>query len=834
LLDTTTAQKLTTLSREDLESLPNRTDVWSIARVLPSVVIGKIDVGGTEAFEASTATVRGSGNENKFMVDGMDVSSISGTGVIANFYLDPFAFQETSFQVGGGSAENANGGLNFNMITRTGTNQFHGGAKLNGTTPALSRSRNYSPALRTQLLANVPARVLAANPDIQPNADISLMSDAGAWLAGPILRDKLWFASTWHDQRLDRYRLGSYDPDGSPVIDDNILWNFTTKLSWQVAKSAQLSYFINRQYKLIGHRGGGTFADSRARNYNYKYPTVNQVKFTVPIKSSMALDVTYGDFRSDDTFVPRPEVRPGDVATFDTTTQVSNNALPIYSDNWMSRDQVRASVSWSKGRHDARFGYEFIRNDRKNRTWSLSGMRAQFANGVPASVNTYLVPLTRESTLDIPSDVPVLFQFRADETGAYIQDRWSPHRKLTLNVGLRYGTNRSWQPPSCAPETQFHPGQCFDKVTAPSFGDFSPRFNMVYDLNGDGRTALKFSGNRYILPVSVSMIDRLNPITTPSDTRQWLPQSRCSDAGVLGCDRNGDLIPQIGELGPAPGYVFAGVNAFYQDDLRRPVANDYFIEIQRELPQGIVVAAGYAVRQTRDNIGSRTMAAPPETWIGPITVTEVTSGETVQVWNRGTAASRNQFYNSPDFDTNYKGWEFTFNKRMRNRWSAQGGATFGKVTQATRGGNRNDPNITSAFDTDVVTTGNRPWSYRASGAFQLPFDFFASATWQFQAGPPETTTVLVTNQTRALAQGNQSVLVSPVGDTTYPNTAELDVNVTRAFRFGGRRLIPRFEIFNVSNQATITDWVTQRGSTYHRPSGLQRARLYKLEVALDF
>jgi hypothetical protein len=264
------------------------------------------------------------------------------------------------------------------------------------------------------------------------------------------------------------------------------------------------------------------------------------------------------------------------------------------------------------------------------------------------------------------------------------------------------------------------------------------------------------------------------------------------------------------------------------------VANDYFIEIQRELPQGIVVAAGYAVRQTRDNIGSRNMAAPPETWIGPITVTEVTSGETVQVWNRGTAASRNQFYNSPDFDTNYKGWEFTFNKRMRNRWSAQGGATFGKVTQATRGGNRNDPNITSAFDTDVVTTGNRPWSYRASGAFQLPFDFFASATWQFQAGPPETTTVLVTNQTRALAQGNQSVLVSPVGDTTYPNTAELDVNVTRAFRFGGRRLIPRFEIFNVSNQATITDWVTQRGSTYHRPSGLQRARLYKLEVALDF
>jgi outer membrane receptor protein involved in Fe transport len=283
-----------------------------------------------------------------------------------------------------------------------------------------------------------------------------------------------------------------------------VLWNITTKLSWQVAKSAQLSYFIDRQYKLIGHRGGGTFADSRARNYNYKYPTVNQVKYTMPIRSSLALDVTYSDFRSDDTFVPRPEVHPGDVATFDTTTQVSNIALPTYSDNWMSRDQVRASVSWSRSRHDTKFGFEFIRNDRKNRTWSLSGMLAQFANGVPASVNTYLVPLTKESTLDIPSDIPVLFQYRADETGAFIQDRWTVHRKLTLNAGLRYGTNRSWQPPSCAPETQFYPGQCFDKVTAPSFGDFSPRFNMVYDLQGDGRTALKFSANRYSLPLSAA------------------------------------------------------------------------------------------------------------------------------------------------------------------------------------------------------------------------------------------------------------------------------------------------------------------------------------------
>lgn len=45
----------------------------------------------------------------------MDVSSMDGTGTIATMYLDSYAFQETNFLMGAGSAENSNGGLTFNM-----------------------------------------------------------------------------------------------------------------------------------------------------------------------------------------------------------------------------------------------------------------------------------------------------------------------------------------------------------------------------------------------------------------------------------------------------------------------------------------------------------------------------------------------------------------------------------------------------------------------------------------------------------------------------------------------------------------------------------------------
>ena len=57
LLDTASALKQTVLSKELLNSLPNRGDIWSVARVIPSVVVSKVDVGGSEAFVQSNVTL---------------------------------------------------------------------------------------------------------------------------------------------------------------------------------------------------------------------------------------------------------------------------------------------------------------------------------------------------------------------------------------------------------------------------------------------------------------------------------------------------------------------------------------------------------------------------------------------------------------------------------------------------------------------------------------------------------------------------------------------------------------------------------------------------------
>src|SRR5204863_2003731 len=72
LLDTTSALKQTVITVDTLHALPNRFDMWSAARVIPSIVMSQVDVGGSAAFLQSGPTIHGSNNENGYFIDGMD------------------------------------------------------------------------------------------------------------------------------------------------------------------------------------------------------------------------------------------------------------------------------------------------------------------------------------------------------------------------------------------------------------------------------------------------------------------------------------------------------------------------------------------------------------------------------------------------------------------------------------------------------------------------------------------------------------------------------------------------------------------------------------------
>ncbi|HEV3217791.1 MAG TPA: carboxypeptidase-like regulatory domain-containing protein [Vicinamibacterales bacterium] len=833
LLDTTTALKQTVLSRDVLNSMPNRFDVWSVAKVIPAVTLSKVDVGGSEAFLQSGVTVHGSSSEGGYFIDGMDVGQLDGNGAGATMYLDPYAFQETNFQVGGaGTALSNRGGLLFNMITRTGTNQLHGGAMFIGANHGLASASNYSDALKAQILASAPPAALAANPNLSPTADILFIRDTGAWLAGPVKKDKLWFSFSWHDQRLNQHLVGQYDNTGKQVLDDNIMWTTSAKVAWQITRSAQLSYFNNTQYKFIGHRnGGGTFADSAARNLNDKYPTVHQVKFTSPLGTRMVVDITTNRFRADDKFGQRPEVASDAISRFDSVIGGSGGAytvaLPTYRDNAMFREQVFSSLSFFGGGHDVRVGYQYTKGGEKSGVWSTSGMRAVYANGVPTQVNTYNVAVTSTS-----SKTPVAFTFWDRDTAFYIQDKWNPIRKLVVNLGLRYEGNYGWLPPACTQPNVFLPAQqCYPETkNVPNFHAPTPRLSMIYDLMGDGKTALKFSANRYNQPINQTILARVNPIGTVSDKRAW---TVCAPGQTSGCDLNGDGIPQINELGPSSGYPLGTTNR-YDPNLKWPISNEYSGEIQQQFPMNLVISVGYTHRVTLRNIALQNLAVPASSYI-PLVVTEVSSGKQVTVYNQDPATNGkfdNYWSNRPEEDTVYNGTDVTLNKRMSNHWSLTGGASFGHTKGDQLGGDLNNPN--SAQYRYGVYGMDIPWSYRMSGVYELPYQVSVSGTYQLIKGAPETSTVSVASTTVTLTQGTTTVWVAPYGDTRLPNIAQLDMSLRKTWRMGGRTFEPRIDFFNLSNQASIIGRVTQFGPNYDRVSSIQRGRLIKLGFSAEF
>ena len=128
-----------------------------------------------------------SGPENNYILDGVNTTDPAFGGSGANL---PFEFvQEVEIKTGAYGAEygKATGGI-FNVITKSGSNEFHGDIFGYGTTKGLVRSVN-----------NFPFTGSAANGFSE--------TDIGGDIGGPIMKDKLWFFGAFNPQRRSNFFL---------------------------------------------------------------------------------------------------------------------------------------------------------------------------------------------------------------------------------------------------------------------------------------------------------------------------------------------------------------------------------------------------------------------------------------------------------------------------------------------------------------------------------------------------------------------------------------------------------------------------------------------------
>jgi hypothetical protein len=823
LLDTTSATKQTVMTREILDSIPTGNDVWSITRLAPAVLNGaNFDVGGRGMFEQGQALVHGSlVREQGYLMDGLDVTSPQEGS--ANIFFDTFGAQELNVQAGQTPAEQGKGGVLMNLITKTGTNKVSGAGMFQGANKQLESNNITDPELREQLLAGVPAAALAANPSIEPGSALQHMFDSGVTLGGPVIHDRLWYYGSARHAEMYRYQVGSYNADGSQLLDDNWMNNLLGKGSWAVSSNGQLHSTITWNQKARPHQNGSSttqFSDTRATQRNDARAWVGITRYTHVISSHLVADVAVEWQTQHNDKLPQPDVLPGDVSHFDAVTNTITVASGTYGSPTQSdKQQTSASLSYVAGSHEFKFGHQYVRSVRKTFFLSTSdypaGLQAIYRNGVPDSVKTFNTP-TGSSWYNTEQDL-------------YVQDKWRIGRKLTANLGLRFEHDfervNDGTSPLCQTETKYIAGQCFPAISGvPNLNFLAPRFSAIYDLFGDGTTALKFVANRYIMQ-QIGQSTLVNPIKLTSDTRSWI-------------DTNGDALPQLNELGPSTGFNLGTTNRL-DPNIKVPYANELGAEVEQQLPGQVVVSAGYHYRGRRNVIGAVNVAVPTDSYI-PLTVTEVSSGRQVTVYNQNPAL-RGKFdvlySNHRELDDSFNGLDVTVQKRMAHHWMVMGSLSLAttegdiNTVNGQNAADLNNPNFTFRRGPDI---GDVPRYVKIAGAYELPYGLKMGASAQYYQGQPLLTTVRVASDTVKLTQNTQVIAVEPFGADRLPSISTVDFNLTKSLRRGGIRIEPRMDIFNLFNAAAITDRIGQLGPSYGNAITLLGSRLIKFGVNVTF
>ena len=106
------------------------------------------------------------------------------------------------------------------------------------------------------------------------------------------------------------------------------------------------------------------------------------------------------------------------------------------------------------------------------------------------------------------------------ELGLFAQDAWKLQR-LTLNLGLRYDYINMGFPAFDLPAGPYAPARHVDEVThIPDWKDINPRVGAVYDVFGNGRTALKASIGRFNQLSRSDLTRRFHPFSSSIVTRK--------------------------------------------------------------------------------------------------------------------------------------------------------------------------------------------------------------------------------------------------------------------------------------------------------------------------
>jgi hypothetical protein len=812
VIDTSTTRVQQNFKMDQLQSIPNGRDMWALLAVTPSVMMGRIDVGGNRSGTQTGYSAYGQTGQVRVLIEGINTTE-GTTG--AGFYFDYASLEEAFLGTTGQSAEMPTPGVQSQFIARSGSNQYQGEYHLDWYNNSMQAS-------------NIPDEYTAPaafnNSPIRPHSnEIDRYYDHDINFGGPIKRDAAWV-------------FGTYRAQFNAVAQPNFAFDrtFDTKLWNPVVKG---TYQVNPQNKLIGYYQWGQKQQPNRlpfATYTYLSPEqtfkqdsgswVYKAEWNGTINDKLYVEARYGDFGY---YFPLYTNSPDNFFWHDSGRLVSEGA---HQKQQLDRDRKQytgaATYFWDTdlGSHTFKFGGEFLQEKSwegfESRRGGTSNIEHIYNNGsstqVIFGIPTASCQVGSLSAHDCLESIAAL-----DQSAAFLNDTWAIGR-TTINAGVRYDRYHAWLPEQEQLAGSVGPvvveARTFPETHFFTWNSFAPRVGVVYDFTGSGRTVLKANYGLYWHNPGAGIGANANPnIANKSATYTWV-------------DANGDRRWQPGEETVRTAASLDS-NLTIDPNIKNPYTHEASVWIERQLTNTMGARAGFVYKTEDDLIATFQPGRPPSAFTVPYTFND--NGVDGRA---GTADDRPlTFYGIPnalaanfpitetqmnvDQYSRYKTIEVSMNKRASNRWSASAGFGYTFMTDFPNGPQRN-PNNPGVEDRTM-------WTFKATGSYDAPWGIRISPVLRHQAGSNYARTVTISAPAALALTATSSqtagtiAYVEPMDANRENNIWVFDVRAEKSLTLTSRiRLRAFFDAFNLTNSHASETIGRATGLAYQKPTAI--------------
>ncbi len=869
LVDVQSNVKQQVMTRDVLDAVPTGRTIQGLGQLVPGVTFDQPDVGGSRAMQQTYFFVRGSGSaQTVVMVDGLMTNGLMGDGAV-NAYHNEAMTQEAVYMTSGGNAETMTAGVNLNLVPKDGGNRFTGGAKY-AKSPASWQGNNLSDELKS---FNVRAVDKVAN-----------FYEWNIEEGGPILKDKLWFFGAFRKARYDKPIANTFDlPTNVPApqafaqclsgaisceqgVSPEKMDNPILRLTWQASQRNKFSIYMDRAMRLrAGAMSNATDPKTASVVWNTPVFATGSAKYTSTLSSSLLFEAgfSFNRERYDNLYQPGIFAERGtpewyrNVRKNDVSTGFLWNAASAQLGNYPDRYNTMSSLSYVTGSHTVKVGAIYGWGIYRRYNNANADLYQSYNNGVPFQVTVLNTPLEVQENMD-------------GQFAVYAQDSWR-FRNFTVNYGVRYDRVAQSIVGQKAQVGRFANVPAYDDFKVPTWSDFSPRTSVVWDIFGNGKTAIRTGFNRFMTAQTTGFARLYAPTALTTQALPWT-------------DTNGDDIAQ-GERGCTFGTAgceinFANLPATFglralstpDPDIQRPGQYTFNLGVTQEVMGRLTLTAEWYHNRFTDITERNNVARTFDSYT-PVSVVSPLDGSVITAYNVKSefrAAVQNVDTSDKDIKRHYNGFELGYNVRLPGGARIFGGFNLEK-TLANTCSVGTDPNFQNYCD---QWESGIPWSkqFKLAGTYPLPwFGLTASASVQslmgyvigtrsipygvftfgtgFDVPNGQGTFWQITPTTRYAANCTGpcrpgELVVPNLNSTTLnvllkapetefmPRYNQIDLSLSKTFRAKGIRISPKVDVFNVMNSDRWSSVTTAQfgTATYLQPSTVMQARLIRVGV----